>query len=102
MSGWAPKYFPEILVKYANTMLKKKILFGSDWPAFTPDLWLKDFENIEVRDEVRPLILKENARFLGNLAHYWLHLARKRHDKIISTNRAGHRGRSYGNSRWRA
>jgi hypothetical protein len=24
LSGWSPKYVPEILVRYANTMLKKK------------------------------------------------------------------------------
>ena len=27
----------------------------------TPDRWMKDFEQIGIRDEVRPLILKENA-----------------------------------------
>mgnify|MGYP000713177508 CR=1 FL=1 len=67
LSGWSPKYFPEILVKYANTLLKRKMLFGSDWPAITPDRWLADFENAPFRDEVRPLILKENARRLLNL-----------------------------------
>jgi predicted TIM-barrel fold metal-dependent hydrolase len=67
MSGWSPKYFPPILVRYANTMLKHKMLFGSDWPAITPDRWLKDFETIDIRDEVRPLILKENARKLLKL-----------------------------------
>nr|CAD6596007.1 4-hydroxyphenyl-beta-ketoacyl-CoA hydrolase [Rhizobium sp. Khangiran2] len=67
MSGWSPKYFPPILVRYANTMLKHKMLFGSDWPAITPDRWLADFEGIEIRDEVRPLILKENARKLLKL-----------------------------------
>lgn len=67
LSGWSPKYFPEILVRYANTMLKKKMLFGSDWPAITPDRWLKDFEKSDFRDEVRPLILKENAKRLLKL-----------------------------------
>ena len=66
LSGWSPKYFPEILVKYANSLLKKKMLFGSDWPAITPDRWLADFENAGFRDEVRSLILKDNAlRLLG-------------------------------------
>jgi predicted TIM-barrel fold metal-dependent hydrolase len=37
------------------------VLFGSDYPVLTPDRWLKDFETIGIRDEVRPLILKENA-----------------------------------------
>jgi uncharacterized protein len=67
LSGWSPKYFPEILVKYANTMLKTKMLFGSDWPAITPDRWMADFEKSAFRDEVRPLILKDNARRLLNL-----------------------------------
>ncbi|MEJ1992957.1 MAG: amidohydrolase family protein [Maritimibacter sp.] len=53
-------------IHYANTLLKKKMLFGSDWPAITPDRWLKDFEAAPFKDEVRPLILKENAmRLLG-------------------------------------
>ena len=67
LSGWSPKYFPKILVQYANTMLRKKMLFGSDWPAITPDRWLADFEKSDFRDEVRPLILKENAKRLLNL-----------------------------------
>jgi uncharacterized protein len=67
LSGWSPKYFPEILVKYANSLLKTKMLFGSDWPAITPDRWMADFEKSAFRDEVRPLILKDNARRLLNL-----------------------------------
>ena len=67
LSGWSPKYFPEILVRYANTMLKKKMLFGSDWPAITPDRWLADFEAAPFREEVRPLILKQNAQGLLGL-----------------------------------
>lgn len=67
LSGWSPKYFPPILVKYANSLLKHKVLFGSDWPAITPDRWLADFAKIEIKDEVRPLILKENARKLLGL-----------------------------------
>ncbi|MBF9034385.1 amidohydrolase family protein [Rhodobacterales bacterium HKCCE2091] len=64
MSGWSPKYFPEIFVRYANSILRKKMLFGSDWPAITPDRWLADFDTLKIREEVRPLILKENARRL--------------------------------------
>lgn len=67
LSGWSPKYFPEILVRYANTLLKDKMLFGSDWPAITPDRWLADFAKAPFRDEVRDLILKENARRLLKL-----------------------------------
>ena len=61
LSGWSPKYFSPILIQYANTLLKKKMLFGSDYPLITPDRWMADFAAIAIRDEVRPLILKENA-----------------------------------------
>jgi uncharacterized protein len=61
LSGWSPKYFSPVLIQYANTLLKKKMLFGSDFPLITPDRWLADFEKIAIKDEVRPLILKENA-----------------------------------------
>jgi predicted TIM-barrel fold metal-dependent hydrolase len=61
LSGWSPKYFPPQLIQYANTLLKHKVLFGSDYPLITPDRWLADFEQIPIRPEVRPLILKENA-----------------------------------------
>ncbi|MCA1288416.1 amidohydrolase family protein [Salipiger bermudensis] len=66
LSGWSPKYFPKILVQYANTILKKKMLFGSDWPMIAPEKWLNAFDKAEFRDEVRPMILKDNAmRLLG-------------------------------------
>ena len=66
LSGWSPKYFPPQLVQYANTVLKHKVLFGSDYPLITPDRWMADFAELPIRDEVRPLILKENAiRVLG-------------------------------------
>jgi predicted TIM-barrel fold metal-dependent hydrolase len=61
LSGWSPKYFSPTLVQYANTLLKNKVMFGSDYPLLTPDRWMADFEKIAIRDEVRPLILKENA-----------------------------------------
>jgi hypothetical protein len=61
LSGWSPKYFPANLVQYCNTLLKNKVLFGSDYPAITPDRWLADFAQLPIKPEVRPLILKQNA-----------------------------------------
>jgi predicted TIM-barrel fold metal-dependent hydrolase len=66
LSGWSPKYFPPNLIQYANTLLREKVLFGTDFPALTPERWLRDFDALEIKPEVRPLILKENAvRLLG-------------------------------------
>jgi len=61
LSGWSPKYFPPQLVRYANTLLQDKVLFGSDYPVLTPDRWLADFATLDVKDAVRPKILKDNA-----------------------------------------
>ncbi len=66
LSGWSPKYFPPQLVQYANTLLKDRVLFGSDFPLISPDRWLMDFEHAGFREEVKPGILKGNAvRLLG-------------------------------------
>ena len=66
LSGWSPKYFPPQLVQYANTPLQDKVLFGSDFPLITPDRWLTDFADPPFKDDVPPLILKDNAaRLLG-------------------------------------
>jgi predicted TIM-barrel fold metal-dependent hydrolase len=68
LSGWSPKYFPPNLVQYSNTLLKDRVLFGSDYPALTPDRWLADFEKLPIKPEVRPAILKGNALRLLKLA----------------------------------
>jgi predicted TIM-barrel fold metal-dependent hydrolase len=66
LSGWSPKYFPPQLVRYANSLLQDKVLFGSDYPLITPDRWLADFAKLEIKPDVRPKILKDNAiRLLG-------------------------------------
>jgi predicted TIM-barrel fold metal-dependent hydrolase len=67
LSGWSPKYFPASLVQYANTLLKDKVLFGSDFPVITPDRWLADLDGTDIRESVRPLILKDNAVRLFDL-----------------------------------
>ena len=66
LSGWSPKYFPKQLIQYANTLLKDRILFGSDYPLITPERWMRDFEVAGFKPEVMPGILKDNAvRLLG-------------------------------------
>ena len=68
LSGWSPKYFPAQLVQYANTLLKDRMLFGSDYPLITPERWMKDFDEAGFKDKVKPLILKENAKRLLGLS----------------------------------
>jgi uncharacterized protein len=66
LSGWSPKYFPESLVRAANSYLKARVLFGSDFPLLTPDRWRRDVEQTALKPEVMPGIMKDNAvRLLG-------------------------------------
>jgi predicted TIM-barrel fold metal-dependent hydrolase len=67
LSGWSPRYFTPNMVQYCNTLIKDKALYGSDFPAITPDRWLRDFEQAAFTDEVRPKILLENAQALLKL-----------------------------------
>jgi uncharacterized protein len=66
LSGWSPKYFPKQLVQYSNTLLKDRVLFGSDYPLITPERWMADFAEAGFKESVMPGILKDNAiRLLG-------------------------------------
>ncbi len=66
LSGWSPKYFPKQVIQYANTQLKHKMLFGSDFPLIHPDKWIAAAQDVGFREEVMPGIMKDNAaRVLG-------------------------------------
>jgi len=62
LSGWSPKYFRPVLVQYLRSLLQDKALFGSDYPVIQPERWLRDFEGLKLKKEVRRKILLENAR----------------------------------------
>jgi predicted TIM-barrel fold metal-dependent hydrolase len=66
LSGWSPRYFQPQIIRYANTQLKHKMLFGSDFPLIHPLKWLEAAKEVGFKDEVLPLIMKDNAaRVLG-------------------------------------
>ena len=66
LSGWSPRYFPPQLVRNLNSLLQDKVLFGTDYPLLTPERWLRDFDQLELKAGVRPKVLKANAaRMLG-------------------------------------
>ena len=68
LSGWAPRYIPKELISEASGRLRKKVLFGSDYPYISPVTWLEQFQELDIRDESRPLILHDNAARILNLA----------------------------------
>ena len=62
LSGWSPRFIPEALIRETNTRLRDKVLFGSDSPYLPPERWLAEWEELSIRDEVRPKVLVDNAR----------------------------------------
>lgn len=64
LSGFAPRYFPDEVVRYANNLIQDRVLFGTDWPVVGIDRWMDEFAELPIKDSVRPKILKENARRL--------------------------------------
>lgn len=66
LSGWSPRHFPASLVRFANSALQDRALFGSDYPFFTPERRLRDFETVDFKPEVRQKVPLTNAqRLLG-------------------------------------
>ena len=66
LSGWSPKYLAPQIIQYANTKLRHKVLFGSDFPLIHPQKWIEAARQVGFKDEVLPGIMKDNAaRVLG-------------------------------------
>jgi predicted TIM-barrel fold metal-dependent hydrolase len=66
LSGWSPKYLQPQVIQYANGPLKKKMMFGSDFPLIRPDKWIEAARQIGFKEDVLAGILKDNAaRLLG-------------------------------------
>jgi uncharacterized protein len=62
----SPKHFPPQLVRFANSLLQDKVLFGSDYQLIPPDRWPADFDALDIKPHVRQKIVKDNpVRPLG-------------------------------------
>lgn len=61
LSGWSPKYIPEIVWRYAKGIFPDRVLFGTDAPVMTAARWLNDFQAIDLPPEVKHKILYANA-----------------------------------------
>lgn len=62
LSGWAPKYFPEVIRREVNGRLQDKFMYGSDYPEIPPKRWLQEFENGGYKPEVIEKVLYKNAQ----------------------------------------
>jgi hypothetical protein len=61
LSGWMPAYIDEPVLHYAKTLLKDKVMFGTDYPMLDPKIWLEQFAELDFPEAVQRKILWENA-----------------------------------------
>ena len=66
--AYAPKYWPESFVHYANSYGKNKVMFGTDWPVIDPVRAVKEVEDLGFREEAKKLIMRDNALKVFNLS----------------------------------
>ena len=65
--AYAPKYWPEAFIHYANSYGKHKVMFGTDWPVIDPIRAVDEFNNLNFKDSSKELVLRENAIRVFNL-----------------------------------
>lgn len=62
-SAFAPKYYPEAIVKYANSRGADRILYGGYFPmGLSLERIMGDMPRVPFKDSVWPKFLRENAR----------------------------------------
>ncbi len=61
VDAYAPKHWPAPIVHYLNTYGRHKVLFGTDWPVIDPEHAVREIDELDIRDEARPLLMRENA-----------------------------------------
>jgi len=59
--AYAPRYWPEQFVHYANTYGRHKVMFGTDWPVVDPERAVAEVDALGLRDESRQLLMRDNA-----------------------------------------
>jgi hypothetical protein len=59
--AYAPKYWPEAFVHYANSFGREKVMFGTDWPVIDPERAVREISELGFRDEAKSLLMRENA-----------------------------------------
>ncbi len=64
LSGWLPRYIPPTIWRFSRTMFADRTIFGTDYPGIKPQQWIADFEQVDLKPEVKEKILYENARRL--------------------------------------
>ncbi len=59
--AYAPKYWPDSYVHYANTYGRHKVMFGTDWPVIDPERAVKEVDDLGMNDEAKQMLMRDNA-----------------------------------------
>lgn len=59
--AYAPRYWPAQFTHYANTYGRHKVMFGTDWPVVDPERAVTEVDALNLRDESRQLLMRDNA-----------------------------------------
>ncbi len=66
LHGWGPKYIDPEVIKELNGRLQDRFVTGCDYPTFTHDRIIKDWENLNLKTAVfEKLMYKNLERVLG-------------------------------------
>ncbi|MBT5216380.1 MAG: amidohydrolase [Gammaproteobacteria bacterium] len=65
--AYAPKYWPKSFVHYANSYGSHKVMFGTDWPVIDPIRAIEEVDNLNLKEESKQLMLRDNAIKVFNL-----------------------------------
>ena len=62
-SAFAPKYYPQAIIKYANTRGADKVIYAGYFPmGLSVERIMTDMKEVAFKDEVWPKFLRDNAR----------------------------------------
>jgi len=66
IAGWAPKHIPPGVIQAANSYLKVKVLFGSDYPLLSRVRIIKELQELNLKEETFTMMTETNPkRLLG-------------------------------------
>lgn len=66
LHGWSPKYFTDALKREIRSRLRKKVMFGGDYPLFRYERLVADWQALEYDESVMQAVFNGNAkRLLG-------------------------------------
>lgn len=60
-SAWAPKYYPENIVRFMNSRGQDQVMFATDWPLLTFERCTREAADLPLKPEVRRKFMRDNA-----------------------------------------